>query len=355
MQSLKNQKGVVLLMALMVLSTLTILTSSYIGVNVVRSKNISHTMARAQALSLAEAGLQQVFYNLLNDSDYRTTPTTVAASLGAGTYSTAVVKDGDDYTLTSTGTVDGISKVITRTGTTGTAASSFTSAVKTGGNDISFKDTNGTVTGNIESKKEVKDTDDMIHTGTITENSTTSPPALSLSAYEAIADTVVNGDKIFTAGVYTGIWYIDGDVEIEANVIIVGTVVSTKQIEIKENEDNIAITAGAGGAALVADKDIKIIKADHLAITGMVYAKKNIQIEESDHLTITGLVYAKKNIQIEESDNTTITGALAAGKEMIIERNNALTITYGAITLGPLTSVVGGGAGLIIQSDWAEA
>jgi len=110
----KGRKGMVLILTFIIMTTLTAIVVSFIYLTSVQSKGSGYDVVSRKAFWLAEAGIQKVIYKLKMEPAFvgGTFPTTVSGSLGGGTYSVLVNKNGTTYTLTSTGTMSGINKII---------------------------------------------------------------------------------------------------------------------------------------------------------------------------------------------------------------------------------------------------
>ncbi|MGA2775027.1 MAG: hypothetical protein ABSE81_03065 [Candidatus Omnitrophota bacterium] len=111
----KDQKGMVLLLTFIIITTLTAIVAAFLYLNSTQLKSTGYDNDSYKALWLAEAGIQQVIYQLKMTPTYVTSPTPVSGSLGGGTYSVTVSKSGTTYILTSTGTMSGINRKIQQT------------------------------------------------------------------------------------------------------------------------------------------------------------------------------------------------------------------------------------------------
>jgi len=111
----ENRKGMVLILTFIIITTLTVIVVAFLYLNSTQLRGAGYNTASQKAVWLAEAGIQQVIYNLRTSSNYVTNPTAINGNLGGGTYSVTVSKSGSTFTITSTGTMSGIQKQVTQT------------------------------------------------------------------------------------------------------------------------------------------------------------------------------------------------------------------------------------------------
>lgn len=101
-----NSKGMVLILTFMMMVVMTFVVAAFLSMNAVRTKGIGYDIPDAQALWLAEAGLQQAIWNLKTpvasggQGDSWTSAGTTL-SLGSGTYTMVVVRW--DFALAANG------------------------------------------------------------------------------------------------------------------------------------------------------------------------------------------------------------------------------------------------------------
>lgn len=302
----RREKGAVLLLTFVIMATLCAVTISFLYMASVQTRGSGYDITSSKALWLAEAGIQQVLYKLKNDAGYRNNPTAVNGSLGDGTYSVSVTKNGSTYTITSTGTVNNLNRKVEQTAVVaGAVPEAFNYAQHSGG-DIDFDDSTGTVTGNISAADEVKDEEGMTINGVITEDSSVVNPSVDLTSYAAIADTTVNGNKTFQTGqTYSGIWYVGGKATIANNVTINGSIIATGNIVLQDSK-GITINPTSPYPALVSAGNINGNKLKNSSINGLVYAGEDITFNQSKNNTFNGTLIANEDISIQNSSNITI-------------------------------------------------
>jgi len=320
----KNQKGVALILTFIFMVSLTIVIGSYLFLVTYETRSSAVQSNNIQALYFAESALNHAVYYLTNtapdsssDGSWRTTayPAVPGAdptdpqqeSLGNGTYTMWVETSGSDILVTGRGTVGGILRIIQETIilATGTPAA-FNYASYSDGS-IEFNSTSGTVTGDLATTGTVDNEGGMTIAGTITESSGVAAITVSTSDYAGIAGTSISGDHTFTAGTYSGIYYVDGNVTIDDSVTFNGTVVATGSIDL-ERADSFTSTPTDNYPALVSDASVN---ADRM-----------------ENSTINGLVYAATQINMSRLDTVTIEGSLISSGDIDLDRGSTLVITY---------------------------
>ena len=66
MKKNKREKGVVLILTFIILTTLTAIVVAFLSMTSIQTKGAGYDIVSSQALWLADAGLQQAFYTLKN-------------------------------------------------------------------------------------------------------------------------------------------------------------------------------------------------------------------------------------------------------------------------------------------------
>jgi len=113
----RYEKGAVLLFTLMVMITLISVVGAYLGFVQHSTKSTGAQITDSKAIYVAEAGLQRYVYFLKTDQDYRDDCPDLSENFGDGNYSVQASLDQptNTYTITSTGTVGGLSRTIEQT------------------------------------------------------------------------------------------------------------------------------------------------------------------------------------------------------------------------------------------------
>lgn len=339
------EKGAVLILTFIIMAALVVLLAAFISMTSSETKAAGFSAADAKALWIAEGGIQQVIYKLKTDDSYRIDPdpNPLTGGLGAGNYSVQVTGPaGSTYTLVSTGTVSGLARSITQSFITSTVPDAFKYSFHSGHN-IDFNNSRGTVNGaDVSAANNINGESHMNFGGGVDliEDSTVTNPTVTLATYAALATpaTTVSGNKIFTAGTYTGIWYVTGTVQINDGVIFNGTIVAEKAID-TQNNAHITLNPTAPYPALVTRLNKSI----------------TLNLNES---TINGLIYSGQNITINGHDKTiAINGSLIADNNVNISNGDGTTITYSSSLFSnppPGFSAVGQTVSISAQKDWNE-
>ena len=349
------RKAFVLLLTFMVMVTLTLTVVSFLLVTSSRLRQSGYDLESAQAFWLAEAGLQDVIQKLVNDSDYRDSPTTVTESLGQGTYSVTVSKADTTYTLASTGSVGRISRKITEN----VAATSaiIERGIHADGAHLKFDDSSGTINGNVSCATSVLPNPlpaGMTINGTITQNPDQDKifPTLDIAQYYTIADSLgqVDTRKTFANATYTGVWYITQEAVIGDNATIDGTIICESNIIFDGEADNITITPSNNYPALYAGNSITSTD------TGAPSSRTGLQ-----NSTINGLIMSSGDILFDymnqnTANTVTFNGTMLADGNIQIQDGSNFTINYdsGVWDPSPLGFSWATTAGITEQGDWNE-
>lgn len=299
-----NNKGFILIAALIVMVTSILLMSLYSNIILTEKGLIVKDYHKKQAFWLAEAGNEKALkaviddLALLTDSQYWIDNFTNVL-LGEGVYTVEISEDSGVYTLTSKGTTRGITVTI-KQGViigSGVVPESFKYAIYVGGK-IDDKDAiNLSITG------------DQVEGGA-------DLPIVDFSYFKSIADSGqdISGNYTFSdegSGTdYSGVWFVDGNVIVESGVTITGSIIATGGIAMRGNS-TISITAASPNPALVAYGNIDLKNTRDVTIFGLIYAgadkEGNVDIKEALNLNITGTVIAGGNFDLKDSDSATIT------------------------------------------------
>lgn len=392
---LATKKGVVLILTFIIMITLTTITVYFLYMTSFQLKGSAFDVRSSQAFWLAEAGIQDVLYQLKNDSDYRDSPTTVTGSLGQGSYSVTVSKNGSTYTLTSTGTVDVINRKITQSVVT--SATDFPDAFdyvvfgNTNADTLKIKNEvaiSGNVyyDGDVEVEEDASVTNGLVYADSVTGDGTytaASGPPDPVPTYPTFDTTWYDGEITTAEGQVAGNWklegsatydldggtvYYNGKVTIKDNATITGTgtivatgdvkfeddanistnvtIVSKRKIEVKNN----AIVQS--GAVLYGKNEIKL--QDSASVTGsLLVPTSNKKIKMEDNATLTGIAYSDK---VEIKGDAVVSGSVVANEYDgdKIEDNASLTFSQASLPSSVPTGLEVGSITVTPQTDWDE-
>ncbi len=220
------------------------------------------------------------------------------------------------------------------------------------GNNLAL-DGSGTIHGNIHANNTIQKAigNSITIVGDETDSTTILPVPLptvdidtilalytDLSAYKAMADTVIIGDHTFAQNqTYSGFYYIEsGTANIEKNVVIDGTVVAEGSIII--NGHNVIVTASGSNPALVAGNDLIHTSTigDDFTTTGVIVAGRDILMTTKDVIGQGNDLYhftyvAGRMIDID-SRYLLANGGIVAGNTLVLNQTQVLSISTSALT-----------------------
>ncbi|OIO39657.1 MAG: hypothetical protein AUJ72_00275 [Candidatus Omnitrophica bacterium CG1_02_46_14] len=319
-----------------------------------------------QAQQLAEAGLARALSTLAASWSGGCTTSNVA--LGAGTYSTSRTLSGGRYLVSSTGTVEGVSRTTTAE-VTEPVTSAFNYAlaagselefeivgqsfIVTGGDiyggeevELEAKASSSTITvGKIDSGGEIEVSGSgTITTGTQTENAPqVTFPTVDFSYYQTIAQstgTYYSGNKTFStinsipspAG---RVVFVNGNVTISASQSTTATIIATGSITISGGTTTISPPSSQPAmltqTGTIAISGTGASNPAGLSVTGLIYSGNNFTISGNHHtVTVNGLIVAQGELEGDYSGSA----------------HNDLTVNY--TNPGSLFGISGGsGSGAI--------
>ncbi|MBU4304292.1 MAG: hypothetical protein KJ893_01490 [Candidatus Omnitrophica bacterium] len=247
----KNNKGIALLLALIVLMVLFILSSAYMSAILSESGIARNQQNSEKAFFVAEAGIQRAIGLLVEDNSWRTGSLTENMSEG---YYSLVVEDDPVYPerirITSTGVVGRATRItrITLTITTGFDYAIFAGDISDPGvADINGSGASGTVRGDVHANGTANMGGINITTGTLTQGELGGPIEnniqIDMDFHIEAATIVYNGDTIINAErIQNQLIYVKGNATIDCSATKGVTFVQSSLIA----EGNIIIT-GANG------------------------------------------------------------------------------------------------------------
>lgn len=313
---IKNKEGVVLIFTFMIMVAVAAITMAFLFMTSTRMRGAGYDVASHKALWLAEAGFQDVIFRLGDDAAYRADPGLVSANLGDGSYSVNVTRDGNTYTMVSTGSVSVESRQFSQSVIYGDVYSNVLYTAST----INTKNaTNLSITGT-----QVEGAASLL--------------TVDFPYYKGIASPGqdIAGNYTFNSGTYSGIWYITGDVTIKSNVTINGTVVTEKKIKASKN-DNIDFNPTSNYPAMIANDDINFDKSENFSSDGLIYAGAD----------------GSGKFKLKDADDANVTGVVVSSGKIDLSKSDAVTITYdSSIADDPPPGISGGG--IELQRDWDE-
>lgn len=286
--------GVVAIM--LILSFLGIVAVSLLGSSSIGGLEYLYSQ---KAFYIADAGRQWYIEQLQNDSSWSDNAASGdkgPKSFAGGSFTIAVSNcQADSIDFTSTATLTGYDGQPAQR----VAACSISRGLPTAFNYALY------VGGSIQTQG----AEDFTITGTQKEG-VTDFPTVNFSYYQSIANHAISGNYTFTAGTHTGIWYIDGNVTVNSDVTINGSIITTGNIDMK-NKDNITITASSPYPALVAQGNLEFNNSEDITVTGLVYVgadlSGNFLTQKAEDITFTGTVMVAGNFNAQNSEDFSIT------------------------------------------------
>lgn len=303
-----NQRGMMLAPVMGILAIIASLALSYTALTLYNHKILLNDKQGEQALFIAEAGIEDALHELKLNSSWRTGFSN--KSFASGSYSVSVsstswLNVSNALAIQSEGhiTQSRAKSVITAIIALGSAM--FDSAIQSTQN-INMNHDSGTISGDVTTGGNYNaNSGSLVVQGTVNLSSTDPIPIPDLTAWQAAATTIVNTNKTFTAGTYSGIWFIQGNVSISSNVTMNGTIVATGNIQFS-NTDHITILAGNNKAALVAGGSLSASNSNTLYIEGLIYGSQGISFNNQSACTYIGAVVSLGTINMNNSTNLSI-------------------------------------------------
>lgn len=316
MRRRKGKEGYVLLLTFVFIITMAVIVAAFLSMMSTQIKTTGYEISSAKALWLAEAAIQQVLYELKTDSVFRSAPTTVSGSLGAGTYSVAVVKAVSTYTLTSTGTVSTLKRQVTQSVVVNETGGSYPGGLPDAFNYTGYirlnanlsNTTNGVINGDFKVYQNVSGEEAWTINGTLIEDSGLTIPTVDFAGYKSIANTVVEGNYTFLAGqTYTGTYYITGVTTIEDNVTINGGLVTEGTVNMR-GANGVTLNPSNGMPAIVTTNAIDMSNAANSSVSGkgVVYAQQGLNLQRASNVAINGTIIIDQNLNIKNADRITL-------------------------------------------------
>lgn len=254
-------------------------------------------MQAQQAFYIAEAGKEWYLEQLQDDSDWSNNTNELPKAFGGGSFTITVSNASQNaINVISNGSLTGyesqpVQRVIEAGITRQALAEGYNYAIYAGGKI----DTNNTENLNINGNTKENQTDF---------------PSVDYSYYQSIASHVISGNYTFTAGTYSGIWYVDGNVSIDSAVTLNGTIVTTGNINMT-GSDNIVVTATPPYPALVAEGNFLFQNASNITVAGLIYVGANMSgnflSQRAENINFTGTILIKGNFNLQGSKDVTIT------------------------------------------------
>lgn len=300
MKRQKNKKGFVLLYTIVMMTTLLAISVAFASLSSVSLKNTSTDIVGLKTIWLTEAGIQQAIYELKTDSNFYIKPKKIEKKLGSGSFSVVTSKKGNVYSFVSTGVLKDYSRKISMSVLRVSGyPESFDNALYSQKN-IQIKNTSIDIIGNLSARKDIQinKLDRIGLKGELSKYSTVLAPAADFDKYKKKADHVVKEDMIFSKNKkYSGVWFVDGNVQIEGGIHLKGSIVATGNITFKKNASNVSVLAQKSFPALVSQGEIQAIGLKDSSLNGLIYSEKDILLRNNKNNSFIGSFISKGKIE----------------------------------------------------------
>lgn len=331
---LRRRGGFAVLTVIFIIVTFAFLGMAAVAILGRTSEAVMEEYRSQQAFHVAEAGVASIAKTLSTDSDWSDSAS-AGQNFGPGSFSVVfAVKTADTATVRSTGTVDGISRMVQQAFTRGGGSSAFKHVLYTESSVSAGGSSTGIITGDVEAGTTITTSGGVTYDGDLDANSTTvDVPTPVWTYWSAAATTTIVGNHNFGAGTYNGIYYVTGDVSINQNVTLNGTLVSRGKVTINGNPV-ITITA--------TDPNPAIICEDNLIING------------TQGLTVAGYIVTLGSATVTGNSDMVLAGGLVAVGAIAFSGNTDVAFTHVEPT-GTVPGFTGGETeGSILYGEWRE-
>lgn len=319
---MNRHKGSVLLLTLSLMTSAVVLVLAYLSMikhDIILMNSQSNAV---HAFYVAEAGLNKAIWYLLNTAPDATTSgswrtSAYPSSSGpnpadpqeeffeGGSYTLWVQDSGSDILVTARGVYHGATRVVRQKIHMVFTPHALRYSIFSGG-DIGLDNTSGTINGSTASRGSTFTVSGLTVNGTINEYTVVNAPMVSVSQYESMADTVINGDQVFASGNYTGIWYVDGNVTLASNVTVTGSIIATGSIDFAGQSD-IHLTSASSNPVLISSADILADNSSAINISGLVYAAGEAAVSNASDFVVNGAIIAGSGIMAKNNTNFSFT------------------------------------------------
>lgn len=341
---MERNKGFSLIVTIVVIVLLASLGIVGLSLLSTESQSSVDAMLSTKAFFIAEGGLQYYMEQLANtdpeaswvfDANIPATPAN--EPLGIGTFTITVPAEdpsGEPTDERSNNEIDVWSEAhvtgadgetivrvvysrVSRLSGPGNVPEAFYYASYVENHIIFGNDTDGLsdITGDVAAKMNVSIGSGWTHNGNSYPNTELDFPWADFDKYEEwVEDTygaghVTSGNKTFTVGgsPYSGVYFVGGNVTIDANATINGGIVTRGGVNMN-NADGATINASSGLPALISEQAINIQNSSDVALTGtgLIYAEQGVSIRNAIDSSFSGTFVVDNNFQISGGSTSNI-------------------------------------------------
>ena len=391
MKTLCAKRGAVLILTFIIMVTIAVVTVVFLYVTSIQTKASGYDIQSSKALWIAEGGLQKYFLRLRDETYTSSNIPNLNENLGDGSYLvTCSYDDSVDppvYTITSTGTVDVVSRKIQQTAIETSAA--LERAIHADSAHVKLEgSTGGTVNGNISCFTSVQNEEDLANysdftdgTYTITDGNEQDKilPTMDLSMYLALAQadddppddvhvalgTGEAGRITLGAGTHDGVYYATNQIIIEDGAVIHGSVVCEKRVLFEDGPTIVTIKPELSTRAQGDGKNYAAVIGGEGGIISLDTGSLHLRHGLKDS-TINGLVlctHSGSDIKFNYTDNAIFNGTIIASGNIELmdtaaSRGLRFVINYDEGIFSPMIEgfgfTAGGDLTVLLQDDWNE-
>lgn len=303
---LKNNRGVALLLAVLLMSLVLFLMIYYFNSSLSENKIAISQTSGEKTYYLAESGIAEMIWKLKNDQAY-----------------------SDNFV-----TIDNWSDSFTRNNPFGANSGSYTVSIAN------------------SSKAHA----DIISTGSINVNGKTSQRVIKTKIYKALGQTSIGSSAAFADGNVdissSNVNFINGDAYSNGNFIVNGASdlnIAGNLSAVGNYNKNWQATVSIGGATNAANfppaapvMDMPAVDFDSAATSSLkniadtIYTESQFRtlLQNNPNLTLNGIIYVIGEVEIKDPINLTINGLLVTSKEFKTE-SSGINITVNNATGSP--------------------
>lgn len=250
-----------------------------------------------QAFHVADAGISDTAQQLVDDTDWSDN-TGFTKSFGPGSFTISyVAQTQTTATIRSDGTVGGITRSIQQSLTKGGDPVAFDHVFYTESYISAGGSSTGTVNGDMQAGGTIETTGVVFNGDQDASNPASDVPTPDWSYWLGVATTTVSGNQNFSSGTYSGIYYVSGNVGIQSDVTINGTIVARGKISISSGS-NVTITATDPNPALISENFESFTGGGNITINGWCVTLGTFSVNGTAPFTLNGGVAAVGNIGI---------------------------------------------------------
>ena len=355
-----KERGMMSVAVVMTMLILALAAAVLVMLQVTALEGAMGALQTTRAFYVAEGALQYLIqHEFNNDADWNDNVSPTAPYDGNDTNSPYLVlgdgrawavyshQTGNSVDIEVTGRVGQAVRVLRQHMTT--AIPQAFQYVQFSSGNINMNNSSGNTNGDVSAVGNANIGSAVTVSGTVTPDSTLQIPAVDWNWYKAHANQVVNGNLDFSSGTYGDavngyIWYVTGNVKIDGNTTIYGTIVTEGNLTAQNPKTDYTFQAVAKNV----DADPEAEQMPALLIQG------NWDFDHVTNLTVNGLVYALGNINLSNGDHLTLNGALVTDGNMNINNATDLNLTYDAAYVTNLPGFQSQSAVAVIVSRWEE-